>query len=354
MRKAVVLTVVMILFLGYSRSLAQMPTEGELKMLLELRIIRSLLMEMKADIAKLKEEIKENQADNDDDDDLPVMGRFRTVKVNSAKLRKIKLSKNPTEEQVKEYINKIAIASRGQNSFSSEDPQVRMLTKIGAENLKFLIESLGSNIGTHGFGGKYHIKEAIYKLAGDEHKKLIMEFLPQHTSLVKIVLDRGWEKDAKEILIEELSSTSQNLPYEWIQAVANLNDPKTYKDLRWFLVNQNNRSSTFKAIKHLPGIKLEESVNEAWTEGTGQNDWERRGIAEIAVQYGHFDALEYLVDFLINDRNNRWAASAVRQHVLRHLKFYGSNKEILAWLKKNKDKIVFDKKTKKFMLDNDK
>ena len=43
-----------------------------------------------------------------------------------------------------------------------------------------------------------------------------------------------------------------------------------------------------------------------------------------------------------------------RQHVVRHVDFYGSNSEISEWLKKNADRLVFDKKTKQFTISPDK
>jgi len=325
--------------------------QTELMILHELRIMHSMLMDLKADMAQMKQEMKNSEKDDDDDedDDFPTIGSFKTRKASTAKLRKIKLPKNPNKAQIEKYIQAIMSASRTQNSFSSGDPQIQMLTKVGAENLKFLITALGKNAGRYGFSGKFHVREAIYKLAEDKHKNLIIKFLPQYTSLVKIILDRGWEKDAKKILVEELSSTSQNLPTEWIQAVANLNDPKTYKDLKWFLVNNSNRYRTFQAIQHLPGIDLNDSVAEAWQEG-GQNEWERRGMAKVAIQYGHLDALEYLVDYLNSERSNRWEMTGIRQQILRYINFHKSNKEIAQWLKKNEGKIIFDKKIKKFIV----
>jgi len=63
--------------------------------------------------------------------------------------------------------------------------------------------------------------------------------------------------------------------------------------------------------------------------------------------------LEHLVNFLENGDRNRWEATGIRQLVTRHLSFYGSNKEIAKWLKKNANQLVFDKKTKKYIIRKD-
>ena len=345
-RTVSVLTVIITLFFSGFGAFAQMPTESEQKILHELRAIRTILLEVKKDIAKLQKEVEKEEPD-EEEDDMDFFSGHQSRKADTAKLRKIKLPQNPTEEQIEDYIEDIMNASRGQNSFSSEDRQVMMLTKIGAEHLELLINAMDSGDGHGFFGGSYHVKAAILKLAREEDKKLILDSLPQFTFLVQVVLDNGWEKDAKEVLLDELESAPQNLPSEWIQAVVNLNDSKTYDDLKWYLINRDNRYGTFQTIRDLPGIDLEETVAAAW-DTAGNHEWEERGIAKIAIQYGHVDALKNLVDFLNNKEVNRWEVSAIRPLVIRHIDFYGSNTEISKWLTDNSDNLTFDKKTKKF------
>ncbi|MBC8453691.1 hypothetical protein H8D64_01395 [PVC group bacterium] len=349
MRIANVFIVTGVLSLTCLSTLAQAPTYAEQEMLRKLHEIHSVVLELKSEIAELKKEIQEEEEDEDFGAFVSRSG-FQTRKADSAKLRKIKLPKDPSEDQIKDYIQDIMEASRGQNSFSSDDPQVRMLLKVGAENLNLLIDAMSNNERMPGFfGGNYHVQEAILLLANEDHKKLILDSLAWQTFLVKVVLNNGWEKDAKEILLDELASAPNSLPSEWIQAVANLKDPETYDDLKWYLINRRNRHNTFQAIEHLPDIDLEETVAKAW-EQTGIDEWEERGIAQIAIQYGHENALEYLVDFLENDKQNSYNKHHIRRLVLQHLNFYGSNKEIMEWLKKNTGKLTFDKETKKFIV----
>jgi hypothetical protein len=101
----------------------------------------------------------------------------------------------------------------------------------------------------------------------------------------------------------------------------------------------------------MPDMDLTDTVKEMWDHGADYA-WEKRGIAKIAVRYGNKEALRYLVDFLNNNNaNDSWDQANVRQLLLRHLDFYGSNKTMEEWLTDNYNNIIFDKKTKKFKLE---
>lgn len=56
------------------------------------------------------------------------------------RLKKIKLPKDPSRAQVKKYIEEIIAATKDQNVYSSNDPQVDMLREISAENIDLLLE----------------------------------------------------------------------------------------------------------------------------------------------------------------------------------------------------------------------
>jgi hypothetical protein len=225
-----------------------------------------------------------------------------------------------------------------------------MLVKLGPERVKLILDVMAEHRGAGYLMGVYHLREAVLKLVNMEHKELVLKLLPQHTFLATAVLDYGWEQDAKKVLIAELASAApRQLPIEWIRAVANLKDPKTYENLKWYLIQQDGRYSTYEAIRDLPGLDLTDTVAKIWGE-TGYHEWEARGVAKIAVEYGHLDAVEQLVGYLGSETRNQWEVSAIRRLLLRHLDFYGSTREIAEWLRKNRDKITFDREKKKYVL----
>jgi hypothetical protein len=344
------------LLAGLFDARAQLPTETERNILQQLRDIHKILAELKTQISELQKERTEKgvASDSSDDSSLSRFGGFRSKSADTATLSKIKLPDSPTEDQAREYIRKIISATRGQNSFSSEDPQVAMLEKVGPERLGLLLDM-------HGEGGKggmsayettFYLESAICHLARDSDKELILKTLPDLKFLAKVVVEKGWEKDAKETLVNKLTTSRDSLPSEWIQAVVTLSDPSTYNDLKWYLIHNDNRYQTYELIRDLPGIDIAETVAKIW-EKTGYHDWEERGVAKMAVDFGHVDALEFLVNFCIEQeegksRGMEWDVRDIRRLVLKHLDFRGTNKEIADWIQKNREQLVFDSKTGKY------
>jgi len=258
-------------------------------------------------------------------------------------LREIKLPENPTKDQVKEYISKIAAASRNQNTFSSDDQQVNMLIGVGPENLDLLIQAARRQ-----GPASYYIVPAIVRLAREEDKKRILEALPYTHDLVEVVLNRGWEEDAREILLAELRGGPQYLPPQWIQALANLRDPNTYQDLKNFLINGGNRYSTYEAIKDLPGIDLTQAVAGAWKAAKGEGRWEAPYMAPAALEYGQKDALEFVINSLGRSDRDAGYVQEARQLIMQYTDARGSNEEIRKWFAANKDKLVFDPAARKY------
>jgi hypothetical protein len=262
------------------------------------------------------------------------------------KLRESKLPENPTDEQIRSYIDEIVVASRDQNVFSESDPQMEMLTKVGPERLSFLLDAAREQ----GIEG-YYLTWAIVRLAAKEHKKLILDMLPFNQELVKAVVKLGWEKDARHILLDQLSLKRKYLPPEWIEAVVRLRDPKTYDDLKAYFIDGPHRCWTYKSIQQLPDIDLEQAVGEAWKVAKGGNEWEAANMAMIAMAHGHLDALEYLVGVLASSgRKDRYQNMEFRSAVLRRIPFEGSDKEIAQWFRQNKNGLSFDTKQKKFVV----
>ena len=155
-----------------------------------------------------------------------------------------------------------------------------------------------------------------------------------------------------DILVAQLSQTGEQLPIEWIQAVANLGDPETYDDLKRYLVLRDGRYATFQVIRDLPDLDLTESIADIW-EKTGYHEWEERGVAKMAVQYGHVEALGYLVNFVAYEQQNQWEASEIRRLILSHLDFFGSNRELVEWFRKNSERLLFDEEKRKYILPAD-
>ena len=311
--------------------------------------------EIKNELTEIKQLLKEiNQKLGDsstDDSEIERLAEsyqsamnFREEGADLEKLDKISLPENPSKDQVKEYLRKISMASANQRSYSESDPQVFMLAKIGNKNLELLLQtSLTHQV-------EFYAIPAIARLAQPKDKKLILKYLPFKKELVKVVIQKGWEEDAKPILYNELRQIPDYLPTEWIRAIANLQEQCIYKDLKQYLIYGSNKSWTYDAIKMLPGIELEDAVIQAWENVKREDQWSRNSFAPIALEYGQSDALSVIIDSLDSSPNDHNAVRSPRKYILQYTYASGSNNDMRTWYNKNKSNLYFDKGKMKYIV----
>lgn len=300
----------------------------------ELQEVRRAIHELRARVERMERQLEVIEASQ------PFPGHERGP--DRVALARIKLPENPTKQQVREYVSEILRLSRGQNVFSTRDPQARLLTRVGRKNVDVLLEYAGAA------NGGLYVSEVINRLATEDHKASIIDALAYERGLVEVVWRKRWEHDARKILIDELRTRPDFLPTEWIEAVASFQDPETYDDLKAYLVNGGNRHLTYEAIKDLPGIQLEEVVAKAWERAKREGGWAAMTMGKAAIGFGHIDALQCAVNELGAPPWRPDRMHDAREVVLRHIEFRGTNAEIRRWFHTNKDKLVFDQDTKKF------
>jgi len=269
---------------------------------------------------------------------------FSRKKADKKELAKIVLPTNPSEKDVLAYLSKIELASAYQNSYSSRDPQVLMITAIGNKYLDLLL-SRSSN---HKI--RFYVIRAAQQLASENDKAIILKHLKTNRDLVSVITRNGWVKDAKEILYNQLRYNQNYLPTEWIKAVASFKDQTTYEDLTRYLISGPNKSWTYNAIKSLPGIELEFPVKQAWLNAKSDK-WSKINFAPIAVSYGHADALAIIIDSLDRNPNSGEFVREPEKYINQYTNAEGLNDEIRDWYKANKNMLKFDGSLKKFVVE---
>lgn len=305
-------------------------------------------------VRTLQAQVTKLDASQKPHEDQPAIPQMRGP--DMTKLNKITLPRHPTKEQLKQYVSRISTASAGQDTMSSNDPQVGMLAKVGAEHMDALIDALSGAMGG-GDSSRFdrYLLTAISHLASADAKKTIISHLADQRQLIEIVVSKGWEKDAKKPLVKVLNAHPWALPPGWVRAVARLQDKSTYAALKRYFVTGPNPIQTFHQIEYLPGIKLSDAVARAWRRvEQNPSPWQRLPMAQIAVRYGQKDALTMLIDKLPEGNSQApggltgMFGQSMRGIVLRHIKFRGTNKQIKAWYKKHQASLHFDPESEKF------
>ncbi|MFC1841374.1 hypothetical protein ACFL1N_17545, partial [Thermodesulfobacteriota bacterium] len=137
--KVLYITLILACFLT-SISYADNASTNETGLILnELREIRSALNRIADELSEIRSENEKRKAVQRLSVNTP---QFTRQGPDIEKLADITLPDNASPDEVEKYILGIIAASQGQNSFSSRDPQVTMLTNVGKNNLPLLIEAL--------------------------------------------------------------------------------------------------------------------------------------------------------------------------------------------------------------------
>jgi len=261
-------------------------------------------------------------------------------------LLQIVLPANATKRDVRDYVQKILVASRDQRTYLASDPQVGMLIEVGPDNVDVLID-----VTRDGNPWSRYAVEAISRLAAERHKPEILRALPGQHYLSAIVLRKRWCSDAKPYLLEGMQDFTGYLPSEWIKCVVQLKDPATYEVLKFYLENGWNRHTTYEAIKYLPGIELGDSLQRAWDNAlTKGNRYETRYLTADTVKTGYLPAMDYVVNSLEASPANTNSLPNAQAIAMRHLDFLGNNSEIRKWYRQNRGRLVFNSKTLRFEL----
>lgn len=270
--------------------------------------------------------------------------------VDTKALEKITLPENPTKEQIRSYIEAICIASAGQKIFGSKDPQIKMLGKVGRENLDLLIAA----IGTPPFS--FYLYAAIKNLEQPADRDLIIASLPQAPHLIDVIREHSWEDAAKPKIHEFLQKKTGTIPDTFVQALASLRDPSTYDDLTVAFSRSHGKYQLIKILRTLPGFDVQHAVDVAWeyrkTTGPGyfspSGDIEDYGTAVLAAQYGHKDALDYLFK-VRNSQVKVPQGYPDATEAIRSAADIPSTEDPAAWHQKSQAALRFDETKKKFV-----
>ena len=265
-------------------------------------------------------------------------------------LTKITLPENATKEQVKAYIEEICLASGQQNILRSDDPQIKMLEKVGHANLNLLIENLSTWP-----PASFYVLAAIKSLVLPEDRDQIIANLSKATKLIEIVQEKSWAAAAKDEMWKTIQNKPDWIPNGFVLALASLSDPATYEDLSRAFSTSYGKYHLFEAIRTLPNFDLKKAVDAAWEyQKTGRRyapssgDIEDYSTAVLAARYGHRDALDYL--FKVFDAKVEVPSGFPQPaEAIRSVSDIPAGEDLATWYKNAGDKIRFDEGKQRFI-----
>ncbi len=268
---------------------------------------------------------------------------FVPVKSDSAKLAKIKpLPDNPTDADIRSYIEAIQTASVGQNNFTPGDPQVGLYRKIGTGHFKVWLPYLG---GEH--NNNYHLYSAAPSLLSDEDKAEAIKQLSSYPNLADAIVKKGWGNDAKDGIFTIAAAT--NNPYMLMQVLKTYTKtPEDRQRLTDLYLKRSEFADLYKTVSLFEGADAGKLAQTAWeNQKFNSNNWNRVVIATRAASFGNKDALGAAINAYAsqpNDYIDQDTAMLLTQATGQIL-----NKQALRkWYLDNQDKLVYNAEKRRF------
>ena len=283
---------------------------------------------------------------------------FQRVPPDRDKLSKIqKLPENPTDQQIVEYIRQIREASIGQNTFSSNDPQIALYERIGPGHLRLLLPYLRND----GYHSPFYLHIVLPKLVGEADKELVRRSLKQYPILIRCVVRHGWLKEMKKEILSLLKQpAATNLPVGEIRnCIPDLvQSPDELKIVTDVYIHNLNGSVLLNGLKKLPGADIRKLVNQAWTETQKNPSHEHAMItrAKDAIRDGspNIEAVRYLLVLLMTSDNpviQNFRTQQIAPFLTTRCDFpIYDPPRLREWYGKNADRIIFDPVKNKYTL----
>lgn len=241
-------------------------------------------------------------------------------------------------ESVRAYLRGLSELFRARGSSPDANILSQRLAAIDRSSLDLLLMNLSDEqIGAA-------CRQRIQKIATEADKATIVKWLDADHMLIDVVQNRGWERDAKAVLLKGLAEHPQWLPNGWAYSVAMLRDPNSYEDLKWYFLHGAYPGLTYYAINEIPLQLDSDMIRKAWEGDRDKTDF-HAWLVVAFLDYGMLEGLDYAVEHL----SHPWTVRpSPRELMLTYTDARGTDDQLRAWFQQNRDHLKFDKATRKF------
>lgn len=211
-------------------------------------------------------------------------------------------------------------------------------------------------------------KQTLLALNLDDEtlKQRVIDNLASNPDNIGLVVRNGWCEAVKPVIIDKVLKAEDGLDDAWFYAAVEITEPKLYAKLHKLTVDMKEPFTRLELLTALPDYDLANTVNTIWLRerkspqleirdqyGT-PNNFNKDELANLAAGNGSIDAMGWLIERLPDsyDFTNAYpnTVNTSRLYVIRYIDFRGDNRQIKAWFKANRDKLVFDQFRKRFVV----
>lgn len=271
----------------------------------------------------------------------------------------IVLPQEPTREQCAAYIETLRdhLRGRGRVGWSNMDPEVEKLKAVPEKHRDLLFDEVLNETTLRNYAF-FALKDTDARAFRDR----VIASLPDKPQYITIVTAYGWYEQARPFILKRLASAQGSVMPIWFQAFVEVAKPEHYAKLHELTTRSLNEAPQFLSLlATLPDYDMANTTNACWrltADGVrkSNSDFSRRQLAPLVASYGNVEALGVLVDRLHRAPNTMMQTRDLddqRLNVIRLIDFRGSDRDIKEWFDANRDKLVFDNLTKRFVVPED-
>ena len=289
---------------------------------------------------------------------------------------KLQLPENPTRAQCEAFIAelRVLVVKRGTFNFRN-DTAITKLNSIPVEHISLLVQIVYNRFAPENFKNfGYFARHAIKRYDPESYRKIAIDGLAEDPSFMLLIAENGWYEAAKDTIITRLEKTEPftDLPMYWFQAFVEVAEPEHHELLHRMALNFNVSSARtvtakLSLLERLEGYDFAYTANACWAKiapelGKTRSSYLKEIISPIVIRSGNIDAMAYAVEQTINpdggmrntDFNTHLSNINTPDYLIRrHLDFRGTHQEIADWFNANREKLVFDRFTQRFVIPED-
>ncbi|MBI1826497.1 MAG: hypothetical protein HY287_08160 [Planctomycetes bacterium] len=258
------------------------------------------------------------------------------LQVDRSGLDAIQRPQRWTAEEIQNYIKQVLEVSSRTHDVWESDPQIRMLSEVGYNNIQYLFEAMGSTGGV----ADAHLEKAIKHLFQDSHRELLRKYLPFNPSLASIVVARDWQEDFRELLIAGLYR-DESLSPDWLQAVGRIENPRVTPALERYMANGESPNAAYEALKGRNDPSLDEAVRKAWRAIGTARRYRLDYFSPVAARHGEVDALTHLAH-LVEKPSDQYDQATYERALRELIPYNDTAKDLTALVLENPGRLDFD------------
>ncbi len=257
-----------------------------------------------------------------------------------------------SDEKVEAFLLEYYDVITGYNSFSFNDLGVAVISDLGVTRVPVIIRVMTMVKDRPGnLFYFYDGLKAINLKDNQQARDAVINNLYCCPGLISVILHNKWVWYAKNEIIKTIKKSDHGIINTGlVDALASLNDKETYALMKEVLISSGNISSTYQAIKNLPGINLtKEIMAKAWR---NTRNFDRYSFAPIAAQYGVSQALEDMINMMGKSADgSRYFDEITASGLYRLTEVAGTGDDYRKWYKENKAHLFFDSEKNKYIVD---